>query len=199
MVEPNKNTAKKNGGNGFAYWKVNRQARWATTNGSSSWKPRMLSIWPIFAMEFWPIRNPMGVEPRIGVLYPQNGWWKSWKTLLKFMIWGYPYFWKHPYEDLQKRLIEGLWTEINVTEMCFFRHHRWCLWWSQWLMRCTFSYFFIGWYSGDFLRSKTLKIVIFEKSLDDGYINSTNLKQAYICQPIAQLYVHFHVFYTSEN
>ena len=20
----------------------------------------------------------------------------SWKTLLKWMIWGYPYFWKHP-------------------------------------------------------------------------------------------------------
>ena len=27
----------------------------------------------------------------------QNGWWKSWKTLLKWMIWGtHPYFWKHP-------------------------------------------------------------------------------------------------------
>ncbi len=21
----------------------------------------------------------------------------QWKTLLKWMIWGYPYFWKHPY------------------------------------------------------------------------------------------------------
>ena len=35
--------------------------------------------------------------PKIGV--PQNGWWKSWKTLLKWMIWGYPYFWKHPFND----------------------------------------------------------------------------------------------------
>ena len=36
------------------------------------------------------------VLPKIGV-FPQNGWWKSWKTLLKWMIWGYHYFWKHPY------------------------------------------------------------------------------------------------------
>ena len=28
---------------------------------------------------------------------PQNGWFISWKTLLKWMIWRYPYFWKHPY------------------------------------------------------------------------------------------------------
>ena len=34
------------------------------------------------------------VFPKIGV--PQNGWWKSWKTLLKWMIWGYYHFWKHP-------------------------------------------------------------------------------------------------------
>ena len=27
----------------------------------------------------------------------QNGWFISWKTLLKWMIWGYHYFWKHPY------------------------------------------------------------------------------------------------------
>ena len=25
-----------------------------------------------------------------------RGWLKKWKTLLKLMIWGYPYFWKHP-------------------------------------------------------------------------------------------------------
>ena len=33
--------------------------------------------------------------PKIGV--PQNGWFISWKTLLKWMIWGYHYFWKHPH------------------------------------------------------------------------------------------------------
>ncbi len=38
-----------------------------------------------------------GCFQKIGV--PQNGWRKSWKTLLKWMIWGgkHPYFWKHPY------------------------------------------------------------------------------------------------------
>ena len=34
------------------------------------------------------------VFPKIGV--PQNGWSLR-KTLLELMIWGYPYFWKHPY------------------------------------------------------------------------------------------------------
>ena len=42
----------------------------------------------------------MGVEPKIGGFYPQNGWFISWKTLLKLMIWGYHYFWKHPYDLL---------------------------------------------------------------------------------------------------
>ena len=38
----------------------------------------------------------MGVS-KIGV--PQNGWFRmeNRKTLLKWMIWGHPYFWKHPY------------------------------------------------------------------------------------------------------
>ena len=40
----------------------------------------------------------MGVEPKIGV-GPQNGWFISWKPLLKWMIWGYHYFWKHPYVE----------------------------------------------------------------------------------------------------
>ena len=34
--------------------------------------------------------------PKIGGFYPQNGWFISWKTLLKLMIWGYHYSWKHP-------------------------------------------------------------------------------------------------------
>ncbi len=44
--------------------------------------------------KWWPFHCYVGVEPKIVV--PQNGWWKSWKTLLKWMIWGYHYFWKHP-------------------------------------------------------------------------------------------------------
>ena len=35
----------------------------------------------------------MGVSKNRGT---RNGW-LQWKTLLKWMIWGYPYFWKHPY------------------------------------------------------------------------------------------------------
>ena len=34
------------------------------------------------------------VFPKIRV--PQNGWWKSWKTFLKWMIWGYHHLRKHP-------------------------------------------------------------------------------------------------------
>ena len=30
------------------------------------------------------------------IMVPQNGWWKSWKTLLKWMIWGYHYFLETP-------------------------------------------------------------------------------------------------------
>ena len=38
---------------------------------------------------FCPMPRPnfsIWVFPKIGI--PQNGWWKSWKTLLKWMIWG---------------------------------------------------------------------------------------------------------------
>ena len=38
------------------------------------------------------VEEDMGVNPKIVV--PQNGWFISWKTLLKLMIWGFsPYFW----------------------------------------------------------------------------------------------------------
>ena len=40
------------------------------------------------------------VFPKIGGKPPQNGWFISWKTLLKWMIWGaHPYFWKHSYNE----------------------------------------------------------------------------------------------------
>ena len=58
----------------------------------------------------WCVEH-MGVEPKIGWFYPQNGWWKSWTPLLKWMIWGYHYFWKHPYQISEGRL------EVFV---CFF-------------------------------------------------------------------------------
>ena len=62
-------------------------------------KPRKswdkLPYQPVSLPDFERTINSMGVNPKIGV--PQNGWFISWKTLLKWMIWGYPYFWKHLY------------------------------------------------------------------------------------------------------
>ena len=53
-----------------------------------------------FRFVFWPFSEFLvfvliWVFPKIGV--PQNGWFIKWKTLLKWMIWGYHYFRKHPY------------------------------------------------------------------------------------------------------
>ena len=59
----------------------------------------------------------MGVNPKIGVFYPQNGWFISWKTLLKLMIWGYHYFWKHPNppENENAKKSVGFWIVlVNV-------------------------------------------------------------------------------------
>ena len=39
----------------------------------------------------------LGVEPKIGWFFtPQNGWFISWKILLKWMIWGVPLFLETP-------------------------------------------------------------------------------------------------------
>ena len=40
----------------------------------------------------------MGVNPKIRVVFPPNGWWKQWKTLWTNGWFGgfSPYFWKHP-------------------------------------------------------------------------------------------------------
>ena len=53
---------------------------------SPSWAPEMgwdlgVFFWMLLLGEMY-----IWVFPTIGV--PQNGWWKSWKTLLKWMIWG---------------------------------------------------------------------------------------------------------------
>ena len=38
------------------------------------------------------------LNQKIGGVYTQNGWFISWKTLWKWMIWEFsPYFWKHPH------------------------------------------------------------------------------------------------------
>jgi len=40
------------------------------------------------------IKTCIWVFPKIGV--PRNGWFIMETLLLEWMIWGYPYFWKHP-------------------------------------------------------------------------------------------------------
>ena len=50
----------------------------------------------LFFAECLVLQCSIWVFPKIGV-GPQNGWWKQWKTLLNWMIWGKThYFWKHP-------------------------------------------------------------------------------------------------------
>ena len=59
------------------------------------------------------------VFPKIVV--PQNGWFIR-ETLLKWMIWGYPYFWKHPDANCQGKgeiiFIESCWTKF-YTKLVF--------------------------------------------------------------------------------
>ena len=60
--------------------------------------------WPWALLFFESMRREgatdMGVEPKIGFFSPKMDG-SYWKTLLKLMIWGYPYFWKHPYQDIK--------------------------------------------------------------------------------------------------
>ena len=59
-----------------------------------AWKPANV-MGGFFLGEVESVGFSTWVFPKIGV--PQNGWFIKWKTLLKWMIWGYHYFWKHPY------------------------------------------------------------------------------------------------------
>ncbi len=47
-------------------------------------------------MILWSSMTRSGCQPKSRAENHQNGWFISWKTLLELMIWGYPYFWKHP-------------------------------------------------------------------------------------------------------
>ncbi len=64
--------------------------------GSRVWG---ITAWKLESLGF--LRKKIWVFPKIGVR--QNGWTK-WKTLLKWMIWGYPYFWKYPYTLLETKI-----------------------------------------------------------------------------------------------
>ena len=54
--------------------------------------------------------NYIWVFPKIGV--PQNGWFIM-ETLFKWMIWGYPYFWKHPNGGFSSQLCFQRVEKIN--------------------------------------------------------------------------------------
>ena len=69
---------------------------------ASQWRRRRpratteFAHWIIPQGEFNPYQNWV-VSNKKGYI-PQNvGWFISWNSLLKGMIWGYHYFWKHPY------------------------------------------------------------------------------------------------------
>ena len=66
---------------------------------------KMGQIWEVNKHELLRFSGMMpgvhGCFQKSGI--PQNGWWKSWKTLLKWMIgWfgGTPIFWKHPHQQI---------------------------------------------------------------------------------------------------
>ena len=65
---------------------------------------------PRSPMDFRSRKKRKGLNPVIyGCFqkkgYPENGWWKSWKALLKWMIWGYHHFRKHPYQQIDCLLL----------------------------------------------------------------------------------------------
>ena len=88
---------------------------------------------------FW--RRYMSVSKNRGNP-PQNGWWKWWKTLLKRMIWGYHYFWKHPYRWIGDGFKYGLKTVGNWGRHLILptRNLRWYLVSEMWLS-CGCNYF----------------------------------------------------------
>ena len=54
------------------------------------------------------------VFPKTGE--PQNGWFIWWKTLLKWMIWGYHYFRKHPYGNSCSNLV-ACWNQHDFESL----------------------------------------------------------------------------------
>ena len=51
------------------------------------------------------------VVPKIGV--PQNGWFMM-ENPIKWVIWGYPYFWKHPYYGNMGNDISTTLNSLNI-------------------------------------------------------------------------------------
>ena len=51
-----------------------------------------------------------GKNPKMDGLY--------WKTLLKWMIWGYPYFWKHPYVVIPSWELISRPLKMKINQIC---------------------------------------------------------------------------------
>ena len=70
------------------------------------------------------------------IVVPQNGWWKSWKTLLKWMTWGFsPYFWFNTQMELYNPYLTRLVTSRVLLQpprqWCHGGYHRSQLWPTQ--------------------------------------------------------------------
>ena len=80
-------------------------------------------------------RQPTWVFPKIWV--PQNGWFIMEKSL-KWMIWGYPYFWKHPHKPTIDQSNQAMFLRKQSTFRTCFHITR-----PPWVTHC-FSSFFRG-------------------------------------------------------
>ena len=76
-------------------WQVIFGEAFRESHGKASW---IHSIHVIQHEDLYKRKN-IWMFPKIGGK-PQNGWFISWKPLLKWMIWGYPYSWKHTFRNL---------------------------------------------------------------------------------------------------
>ena len=73
---------------------VNKPNSAAAVGSSDPWTNDRLELLP--KMKVWTLQD-MDVSKNNGT---QNGWFIKENptcTAIKWMIWGYPYFWKHPY------------------------------------------------------------------------------------------------------
>ena len=51
----------------------------------------------------------------------------QWNTLLKWMIWGYHYFRKHPYSDLTTQIIRSVLCHLYISLPTFALHQLFCI------------------------------------------------------------------------
>ena len=95
-------------------WSDAESMQWAMTR---CWLAVDVMWHLLSASKTWRLRWFIWVFPKIGV--PQNGWFIM-ETLLQWMIWGYHYFWKHPYNvGLTKKVkIDCTWSKQGQNHWC---------------------------------------------------------------------------------